>query len=338
MSPMKRLWLLNLTLVLNVISIGGCGEEPQSEDAPQAEQRPEAAPDMTPMLSDQGSASGGDMLSAADDPLAGETLTVGEALGRPAKLFFPNSYQRGQRWPLIVLLHGYGANGALQDAIFGLRPRQNERGYLLLVPEGREDARGNQFWAATEACCDFAAEGDPDEDVDYLTALLEETLRSAEIDPERVSLVGHSNGGYMSYRMACERPALLQRFVVLAGSDKGLDMRCPPSVPLSLLHIHGTADPTVSYRSGGISSGAEESAQRWGEGIGCEPTPIDVKRVDLLPSLEGAETDLVRWLGCPRGAEVELWSVRGGDHLFIGNSPAFKDKIVDFLLGETEDG
>ena len=242
----KRLWLLNLILALNVLSVVGCEEDRQSERVPQAD--PQQETDLSPTLtrSDQGLALGEDMLSIAEDPLAGEKLIIGEAFGRPARLFIPDSYRRDRQWPMIVLLHGYGVNGALQDAIFGLRLRQHARGYLLLVPEGREDARGNQFWAATEACCDFASEGSLDEDVDYLTLLLEEALQNAEIDPGRIAFVGHSNGGYMSYRMACERPALLQRFVVLAGSDKGLAMRCIPSAPVSLLHIHGTAPVQIT--------------------------------------------------------------------------------------------
>ncbi|MEE2645489.1 MAG: PHB depolymerase family esterase, partial [Myxococcota bacterium] len=275
---------------LTLFNVMGCASEESS--ASKADTRPLV----------QGNSAEDQGVDAAPAPVAplGEQtqVIVGEALGRPARLFLPAGYTSERSWPMIVLLHGYSANGNLQDGIFRLKLRQSERGYLLLVPEGRRDMSGRQFWAATEACCDFGPLGSMDDDVDYLGALIEESAGVAAVDRAQVSLVGHSNGGYMSYRLACERPDLISRIAVLAGTDNGLEALCQPQAPISLLHIHGDEDPTVTYTPGGVSSGAEESAQRWSAAAGCEPVPLNDGRLDLLPHIDGEETEQVRWLNC----------------------------------------
>src|SRR5688572_2092944 len=104
--------------------------------------------------------------------------------------------------PLVILLHGYGASGALQEAYMQFAPLADEYGFLYLHPDGALDGFGNRYWNATDACCDFF-----DSNVDHsgqLRALIESTKASANVDDRRVWLIGHSNGGFMAYRMACD--------------------------------------------------------------------------------------------------------------------------------------
>ena len=70
-------------------------------------------------------------------------------------LHVPQSYDPDKRMPLVVLLHGYGGSGGIQEAYFRLAPLAEELGFLYAYPDGEVDLDGNRFWNATEACCAF---------------------------------------------------------------------------------------------------------------------------------------------------------------------------------------
>lgn len=260
---------------------------------------------------------------------------------RPARVVLPAGYDVNKRYPLVVMLHGYSANALAQDAIFGLRTRTTERQFVLVMPDGTKDSGGKRFWNATPQCCDF--DGTDVDDVAYLTGLIDEAARVYAVDAENVAFVGHSNGGYMSYRMACERPEKIARIAVLAGAVALEEKDCPSTRPVGVLHIHGTHDETVPYQAqptapaaGEIfpiqSLGAEAAVERWRAKNGCAPgTPAPVK-ADLT-GLPGSETDVFTWTGCAVGAPVELWRVNAGDHLLLDVTDTFRDRVAGYLVG-----
>ena len=74
---------------------------------------------------------------------------------RPAKLTLPAEYDSAKKYPLVVLLHGYGSNANQTDAYLGGTRLQNKWDYILLTPEGTEDTSGRRFWNAAPEGCDF---------------------------------------------------------------------------------------------------------------------------------------------------------------------------------------
>ena len=271
---------------------------------------------------------------ASDDPL--DTGPVFDpnpivVLGgeRPASVQLPTDYSVDREWPLVVMLHGFGANATLQDLVFGLGSRVDSPGFILVKPEGTEDADGYQFWNATEECCDFYGTGV--DDVAYLTALVDEAEITYPVSS--VTFVGHSNGGYMSYRLACEIPERIDRIVVLAGAVYKDEAMCVGTTPVSVVHIHGTADDSVGYESTPDHAGAEESIGRWATKAGCDSAASDLESRDYFPKLEGAETTRKRWTGCEGGLDLELWTAAGGDHTWFPNESAFKDDVAAAAAG-----
>ncbi|MEI7966813.1 MAG: PHB depolymerase family esterase, partial [Actinomycetota bacterium] len=119
---------------------------------------------------------------------------------RPYSEFVPSSYSSKSPAPLVVLLHGYGSSGNQQETYMNFKAVAEQRGFILSYPDGTVDATGKQFWNATEVCCNFFLEVDDDA---YLISMLNDMESKYSIDPKRIYFVGHSNGGFMSYRMAC---------------------------------------------------------------------------------------------------------------------------------------
>jgi polyhydroxybutyrate depolymerase len=252
---------------------------------------------------------------------------------RPYDVFVPSTYSSATAAPLVILLHGYTATGAAQEAYFRLQPSAEERGFLFVHPDGTKDAIGNGFWNATNACCDLLGTGV--DDVAYLSAIIDQVQEKYNVDQKRIYLVGHSNGGFMSYRMACERADKIAAIVSVAGATFADAAACKPSQPVSVLQIHGTADETISYVGGEIRGNAFPSAQgtvaEWATYDGCSPTPTaSPTTLDLERNLDAAETSVSAYSGCRSGSAVELWTVNVGAHL-PAISESFAPNIIDFL-------
>ena len=246
-------------------------------------------------------------------PLA--NLTFGGA--RPVTLQVPKDDDPSCPMPLVLLLHGYGANGQLQELYLGLDRLVDGRRVLLAAPDGTLDASGKQFWNATDACCNFDAS--PVDDVAYLRGLVSEISAAHAVDAHRVFVIGHSNGGFMAYRLACEHPEDFAAIVSLAGATFADAARCAPASPLSVLQIHGDADGTVLY-DGGTSlvgrvvpayPGAARTTDIWASYQGCSSETVPGESVDL----GGTPALVTRHTGCPPGIGVELWTLPDGSHL-----------------------
>jgi polyhydroxybutyrate depolymerase len=264
-----------------------------------------------------GSDAGGGDTDAAPQPDGGAPhgeMRIGPA-ERTARLILPDAYDGTTPLPLAFLLHGYTATADRQDAYFGASRAAQVMGFYLVLPEGTVDRSGNQFWNATPACCDFGGTGV--DDVAYLTALLDEVEARVPVDRRQVYFFGHSNGGFMSYRMACELADRVAAIASLAGSDFAGEMDCVPARPVSVLQIHGDADATVSYAGTVYYPGARAVAVRWARRAGCDVDAVTMlDRLDLDAALPGAETRVERWeTGCMEGYDAELWTIEGGAHI-----------------------
>jgi polyhydroxybutyrate depolymerase len=287
--------------------------------------------------------SGGSGGSGGAPPVIPDFEVGGE---RATTVQVPPGYREGEPAPLVVLLHGYGATGYLEDVYFKLSTSAKARGMFFVAPDGTLDSKGRGFWNATDACCNF--EDAPVDDAAYLLGLVDEIASKVAIDPKRIYFVGHSNGAFMSHRMACDHADRVAAFVALAGEAPLDPSLCDASEPVSLLAIHGTADATIDIDGGqdlGVSAGfgpspaypAESATDAMWVGIdGCSTSPTTGAPLDLDVSLDGAETAVSSWDGCDAGTNVTLWKIEGGAHI-----PSFyyyaTDDIVDWLLAHPKE-
>lgn len=289
---------------------------------------------------------------AADNPLAdagapdrGEP-DVPEAVAmmiraRPYASRVPSTYDGSRALPLVVLLHGYGASGAVQSAYLGFAALYETRGFLLATPDGTLNARSERFWNATNACCDFASQGI--DDVAYITAIIDDMSARYRVDPRRVFLVGHSNGGFMSHRYACDRANRVAAIVSLAGAQWSDAARCTPSEPVSVLQVHGVTDNTILFGGGmlaGTAATAYPSARNtvatWATLNRCGAFADTGMTFDYVTTAPGAETHVGRHGSCAGGA-AELWTMDGTGHI-PAFAPAWGEAVVDWLFAHPKPG
>ncbi|WP_203906075.1 extracellular catalytic domain type 1 short-chain-length polyhydroxyalkanoate depolymerase [Rhizocola hellebori] len=269
-------------------------------------------------------------------------VTVGAAVSvklddRPFQLYVPNSYTATAKMPLVVLLHGFQSSAAQQERYFKLTAEAERRGFLYAMPDGSQNRNGNRFWNATAACCDFGGIGV--DDSGYLSRLIDTVKSSYSVDPRRVYFVGHSNGGFMAYRMACEHATQITAIVSLAGAATNDAAQCKPARPVSVLQIHGSADSTIRYE-GGLNVGqpypsAAQTLASWRGHDGCADTAdTSAAPIDLDAGLSGAETAVTTYRsGCRDATVVQLWSIKDGRHV-PSLSAAFAPAVMDFLLAQ----
>jgi polyhydroxybutyrate depolymerase len=274
---------------------------------------------------------GGQMFSA------NPPLTIGGV--RPSAVDIPRDYDPSVAHPLLIVLHGFGPyTGQIQAAFFGVLNMVDEKDMVVLLPDGTLNEDGDRYWNGATYCCD------PDnaiDDVGYLTGLIEEAKQTYNIDEKRVYLIGHSNGGFMSFRMACEASEHITAIVSLAGSTFADAADCQPaSQPVSVLAVHGTADSTILYD--GVPDAypsAVDTLEYFASAAGCDiSSPTLVGNIDLVSTVEGDETEQVAYTtGCQEGVDAALWTIQGGVHVPFfyqpgSDAPVFADLATDWLL------
>lgn len=281
--------------------------------------------------------------TTASTTTASTTTTVAVETGstdigrpdRPARLVAPEEVTAPA--PLLIVLHGYTSTGAQHDSYFSATQQAASRGLYVLLPDGTsEPETGKQFWDASPACCNFT--GTPVDDVAYLSGLIDEAIATRPIDPERIYVIGHSNGGFMAYRLACDIAEKVTAIAVLSGSDQPTEADCTPSRPVSVLHMHGTADGTIGFGGGQITAsfpGAVETMARWAKRDGCDATPTVGPAIDLDAGIPGAETRVSIYGGCEAGIDVQLDTIEGGAHSPTLVPESVGTDVFDWLLAHT---
>ena len=246
----------------------------------------------------------------------------------------PSSYDSSEDTPLIILLHGYGSTGERQDSYLGFSRIADKYNFLLVTPTGTRESSGRQatFWNATSACCNF--QGPKIDDNAYIMGIIERMKEDYNIDSNRVYLVGHSNGGFMSYQLAYNNSESIAAIVSLAGASHA-DGRSAPEHPVHVLQIHGTNDSTIRYEGGDIQGndypGAKESVAQWAAYNHCTDEGVEKESRDLESSLEGLESSvLVYNAGCQEGGSSELWTISEGSHV-PRVSESFSSQVVEWL-------
>jgi polyhydroxybutyrate depolymerase len=241
----------------------------------------------------------------------------------------------GNRLPLLVFLHGLGGSGGDLTAGLRLDEMAESLGFAFLAPDGVLDHSGRRFWNASESCCNFDRL-----EVDHVQLLRDWITRAVSnprVDPERVYIVGFSNGGFMAYRAACELGTLLRGVVSIAGAGPGEAARCQKEKKLDVVQIHGDRDPIVKFDGGHLFTdsrrprhpSAEASLAYWAKLDGCTGELAPVRDLDLDPRVPGAETRVSSYGSCGE-RRVELWRIVGGDHS-AGLSRLSLAAIWDFI-------
>ncbi len=249
---------------------------------------------------------------------------------RPYQYKVPARYDRTKATPLVVMLHGFSANAASQELYFNFGALADSRTFLYAYPDGLKNPLGLRYWNATEYCCDLFKSGV--DDVAYVNAIIDDMSSKFNVDRKRIFIVGHSNGGFMAHRLACELSDKIAGIASLAGAQWTDPTRCVPKQPVAVAQIHGNLDIVIGYGGTAGFPSARDTVELWANRNRCTGAlTYGGDKLDLDKLLLGAETKVERYAGCPTQGPVELWTIQGGSHV-PALSSYFTSSVYDFLM------
>jgi polyhydroxybutyrate depolymerase len=186
---------------------------------------------------------------------------------------------------LVLVLHGAFSTGGGIERCSNFSNLADREGFVVAYPNGIGFFGFLQHWNAGH-CCGLAAEDHVD-DVGFLRYVMSDVSNRLHIDPQRVYVVGHSNGGMLAYHFASMDCAHIAGVGVVAGAlgsaqgaRKPLREVGPPQTPVPLIVIHGREDRNVPFEGGtGFRPVGRRylsvlgSAEGWAGYCGCELSP-----------------------------------------------------------------
>lgn len=240
---------------------------------------------------------------------------------REYHVYVPNTYYSGN--PLLMNFHGSGNTGLAQMFYGNFMEIADTEGFLILSPEGTLDTEGFSHWNVG-----FATDSNVD-DVGFVDALLDSLYIEYSYDLKRVYSTGMSNGGFLSYLLACEMSNKIAAIASVTGSmTLGLPSNCNCMHPMPVMQIHGTTDPVVPYDGGGLYTSIEDLVNFW---ITFNSIP-NLPEVSLFPdisTIDGSTAE--KWLYQNTDTSVDLALIRiiGGGHTWPGATAPTEDTNYD---------
>lgn len=218
----------------------------------------------------------------------------------------PPSYSGDRPVPVVVVLHGGGGTwvGARKGSQMDLSA--DAHGFIAVYPNSGKSKRWNIGSRKKKK-----AESDLD-DIGFFRAMLDDLAKKFNIDQSRIYFAGLSNGGFMSYRVACEMPDRVAAVAALGCALPFSD--CPPGRPVPVMHIHGTADRWIPFEGGQVKTMGDVVPPTqavvgfWRERNGC---------AEPVSSYRGKEAACVT-SDCEAGSQVTFCAIEGGGHVWPG--------------------
>ena len=261
--------------------------------------------------------------------------------GRNVLVHTPAGWDGASKLPLVVARHGHSGTkdgfdrSTCEDGETGgancLTTVADDEGFAVVYADGTGGFLGlGRSWNAGGGEEGLRCVGDPAcedgvDDVAYDDDLFSLVTAILPIDASRVYATGMSNGAAMSHRLACERSERYAAIVTVAGANQASGFPgCSPTVPVPVLHIHGTDDRCWGYEGAvgwtceGDQAGdfvtVAASMDFWATANGCDGDAAETPLPDLAD--DGQTTTRLVWPECE--AATEHLRVDAGGHTWPG--------------------
>lgn len=239
--------------------------------------------------------------------------------------------------PLVILLHGLAADGKILQNALGFDPLADGTDVVLAYPDAVDGAWNDERPDVVSS----VAHREHIDDAGFLDSIIADAVTTDLVDANRVAVVGFSNGGMMASYYACVRADRVRAIAVVAGAGgAGLNQRCEPSRPVSVLAIHSRRDAVVPFLGGLIAA----DTGRWGSSAPV-PSMLDRWRaiagcagiVDRVLNTRAPSVTEQHAYGCRPGIEIVLERVESRVHGWLSEPGTFMttDIVWQFVVEHT---
>lgn len=244
---------------------------------------------------------------------------------RTYRVHVPRDYSEERAWPLILMLHGAFSTAEDIEKWSGLSDLADREGFVVAYPNGIGLFGFLQHWNAGHCCGRGSA--DNVDDVGFLNHVIRDISDRLHIDPRRLYVVGHSNGGMLAYYYAAQESGRVAGIGVVAGSIGSSKSAHeppfrvgPPERAVPLIAVHGRDDESVPFEGGsGLRSGKRryvsvlDSVESWARYAGCKRAP------EVREDPEGGQR-IMTWRDGDGNVLAVLRILDGWGHMWPGTS------------------
>ena len=231
-------------------------------------------------------------------------------------LYVPDSYSGDTPVPLVLNFHGYTSNANDQMWYGDFRAIADTAGFLVVHPQGSL-LNGITHWNVGGWTI-----GSTTVDVGFTEALLDELSADYNIDQKRIYSTGMSNGGFMSFLLACQLSDRIAAIASVTGSmTPEIYNNCNPSHPTPVMQIHGVIDGVVPYFGATWTRSIADVLVYWRNYNNCSTELIktDVPNTNLL---DASSASFQVYPDGDNESTVEHFRISGGGHTWPGSFPS----------------
>ena len=236
-----------------------------------------------------------------------------KGLDRYYLIYTPTTITDNDEAPVLFALHGYGSSAETHKAYTMHEPFANTNKAIVVYAQGYklETAltSSSSHWNVGAWTI-----GSTVDDIDFINTVIDLIDDKAVINKNRIYSSGMSNGGFMSYNLACNLSSRIAAIVSVTGSfSTEMLADCNPEHPTPVMQIHGTLDPTVPF-NGNSALGMvpiETTLEFWADYNLCNPVP-EISVIDFFDL--GMSVDHKVYKECQNNVQVELFKSSGMDH------------------------
>lgn len=250
-------------------------------------------------------------LFASFAQLTDETLVVGGET-RSYKLYVPQNFDVNTESPsMIIILHGLGGTNS-NMVTAGFNYIADTARVIVVYPQALPNFLGQSAWNNGTLL------GSSADDLGFMHLLINRGLTEFNVDASRVYATGFSMGSIMSHHLACNMNNRIAAIGTMAGTMSTSDIaNCNTAYKTPVIHLHGTADPTVPYNSGALPSLSlvPETIEFWRGAHGCDQSADSTRLPDL--AVDGITVDRFVYDNCDKAGALELWRLNGAVHEYL---------------------
>ncbi|MDA9575200.1 hypothetical protein OAN28_01205 [Gammaproteobacteria bacterium] len=216
---------------------------------------------------------------------------------------------------VLFNLHGYGSDAIEQMNYTNFNNLANtkENNFILIHPQG---APLNTALTSSSSHWNSGGWtiGSTVDDVDFIDTIIKLVSQKYNLNQDRIYSTGMSNGGFMSYHLACNLSSKIAAVASVTGSmSKETYEDCNPAHPTSILQVHGTIDATVPF-DGNSALGMRsinDVMDYWKLYNACDvdPTSIITDYFDIEIAVQHDT-----YSNCLNDVNVELYKIEGMGH------------------------
>ena len=215
-------------------------------------------------------------------------------------IYIPETYAENTAYPLLFSFHGLNSNMENIYRKSQFNELAESESFIVVYPEAIDEQ-----WNLSSA---------DNPDIDFVKALLDTLEEDYNIESNRIYSTGMSNGGNISFTLACELSDRIAAIASVTGLNLHLQVNetCSTTRPVAILQIHGTEDPIARYVF------VEPTLQFWIGYNNTETNPT-ITPIPDTDTADGSTVERIQYVNGAEGVEVQILKVTGGGHQWPGH-------------------